>query len=86
MTTLEEYKAHRKELKQQIKELKAELHRLEVELEQERCDMQHDEVDHLDDYMHQAEPHFKDLKRLSLVAMEDLRKAVGQLMGAGKRK
>ena len=88
MTTLKEYKAHRKELKAQIKEAKAILQRLEAELEKERLEMQHDEVDHLDEYIHKAEPHLADLKKLGLSALDDFRASMHNLMGAvrGDRK
>ena len=84
MTTLKEYKAHRKELKQQIKEAKATLHRLELELEHERIDMQHEEVDHLDEYMHKAEPHLADVKKLGVSALADFRDSIRHLMHAVK--
>lgn len=84
MTTLKEYKAHRRELKAQIKEAKATLHRLEMELEKERLEMQHEEVEHLDEYMHQAEPHFADLKRLGLSALEDFKESIHHLIGVVK--
>ena len=82
MTTLKEYKAHRKELKAQIQEAKATLHRLEMELEKERLEMQHEEVEHLDDYIHQAEPHLADLKRLGISALADFKDSIHHLMGA----
>ena len=84
MTTLKEYKAHRKELKQQIKEAKATLHRLEMELEGERLEMQHEEVNHLDEYIHQAEPHLADVKKLGVSALDDFRESVRNLMNAVK--
>lgn len=84
MTTLKEFKAHRKELKQQIKEAKATLHRLEEELENERLDMQHEEVDHLDEYLNRAQPHLADVKKLGLSALEDVKRSISHLMHAVK--
>ena len=81
MTTIKEYKAHRKELKVQIREAKATLEHLEAELEKERLEMQHDEVDHLDEYIHQAEPHLVDLKKLGISALEDFKESMHNLMG-----
>lgn len=82
MTTLKEYKAHRKELKAQIKEAKATLHRLEQELENERLGMQHEEVDHLDEYFDKAEPHLADLKKLGITAIDDFKASIRNLMSA----
>ena len=84
MTTLKEYKAHRKELKRQIKEAKATLHRLEMELENERLEMQHDEVEHLDEYIQKAEPHMADIKKLGLSALDDFKHSIRGLMQAVK--
>ncbi len=89
MTTLKEYKSHKKALKAQIKEVKATLKRLEKELEAERQDMQHEEVDHLDEYFDKAEPHLVDVKKLGVSAIEDFKKSVSKLMnsitGSGKK-
>ncbi|USE39195.1 hypothetical protein [Endozoicomonas sp. SCSIO W0465] len=89
MTTLKQYKAHKKALKAQIKEVKATLKRLEEELEAERQDMQHEEVDHLDEYFDKAEPHLMDVKKLGISAIEDFKKSVSKLMssiaGSGKK-
>ena len=82
MTTLKEYSAHRKELEAQIKEARAILERLEAELEKERLEMQHDEVEHLDEYIHQAEPHLADLKKLGISALDDFRESMHNLMDA----
>ncbi len=80
MTSLNEFKAHRKELKAQIKEAKALLHRLEEQLEDERHDMQHEEVDHLDEYLNKSEPHFSDFKKLGITAVDDFRDAMRKLI------
>lgn len=82
MTTLKEYKAHRKELKAQIKQARETLDRLEQELENERLEMQHDEVEHLDEYLHKAEPHLADLKKLGISALADFRDSISGLMNA----
>lgn len=82
MTTLKEYKAHRKELKAQIREARETLDRLEEELEKERLEMQHEEVDHLDEYLHKAEPHLADLKKLGISALDDFRESIRHLMSA----
>ncbi|GAA4650729.1 hypothetical protein GCM10023116_30120 [Kistimonas scapharcae] len=80
MTTMKEYKAHRKALKKQIEETRALLERLEAELEEDRHEMQHEEVDHLEEYIEKAQPHIGDFRTLTQTAMEDLGKSVHRLV------
>lgn len=79
MSTMQEYKAHRRALKAQIKETKALLHQLEKELEEERIEMQHEEVKHLEEYLEKSDVHLKDFRTLSSSAMADLRKSLHEV-------
>ena len=80
MTTMKEYKAHRKALKQQIEETRALLERLEAELEEDRHEMQHEEVDHLEEYIEKTQLNIGDFRTLTQTAMEDLGKSVNRLI------
>lgn len=65
-------KHYQDQIEQQIKDAKTLLSELEKLAEQQRQENQHHEIDHLEDYIQGAEPHWKDLKLFYQDVVNDL--------------